>query len=224
MNRLTLNGGAAVRLLHHDFPERAARARHRSCRPATSRSPRRRSTTGKDLTPRAGRRLRPVRQRQDGAQGELSAATSSASAPTDAANPVTNLAITVDAVVDRRQPGLRAGLRPARTRSANGECGADLGPELRQHEARAPCYDPAIAQRLGHARRYNWEFSAGVQHELAAAGRPQRRLLPPRVRQLHRHRQPRRRAGRLHGVQRHGAGRSAAARRRRLHRSAASTT
>ena len=58
--------------------------------------------------------------------------------------------------------------------------------------------------------------SASVQHELVAARVGQRRLFPPLVRQLHRHRQRAGHAGRLQPVLRHGAARSAAARRRRL--------
>ena len=58
-------------------------------------------------------------------------------------------------------------------------------------------YDPDILRGWGK-RGYNWETSVSVQHELMLERVGRRRLLPPLVRQLPRHRQPCARAGRLH--------------------------
>ena len=78
--------------------------------------------------------------------------------------------------------------------NANGECGAvanrnfgSLVPETN--------YDEDILQGWGK-RIYNWELTAGAQREIAAARLGRDHLLPPLVRQLQRHRQPRRHAPR----------------------------
>ena len=75
MNRLTLNGGLRFDYFNTYFPGDSTSAPGRSCPTGTSRS---RSTdwyNWKDLSPRVAACLRPVRQRQDGAQGATSAAT-----------------------------------------------------------------------------------------------------------------------------------------------------
>ena len=88
------------------------------------------------------------------------------------------------ALVDRRQPRLRARLRsaqPARpTASAAPMSDLQLRPADAEHDVR-----PRRRSTGWGKRGYNWEFSTGVQHELMPRVSARRRLLPPLVRQLH---------------------------------------
>ena len=61
-------------------------------------------------------------------------------------------------------------------------------------------YDPATYSGWNN-RPYNWDFGATVTQQLSP-GVGHSRVLPAAVRQLHRHRQPRRGDGRLHAVRR----------------------
>ena len=68
------------------------------------------------------------------------------------------------ALVGRRRPRLTSRTATWRCPRANGECGAMAN----QNFGRATggnVYDPAILEGWG-VRGYNWEFSAGVQHEV----------------------------------------------------------
>ena len=69
------------------------------------------------------------------------------------------------------------------TRSAaNGECGPLADPFFNTIQG-GNDYDPDLLTGW-NKRNYNWEFSAGVQHELAPRVSTRRLLLPPVVRQL----------------------------------------
>ena len=149
------------------------------------------------LVPRLGAVVRPVRRRQDGAQGV-------AQQVRDRAGPAGHLRRHGqpgepprqhrDAHLDRRERELRARLRPdqragaghraERRRSVRHRVGHELRPADAQPELR-----PGGAERLGHAA-----VPVGVLGQRAARAAPRavgrRRLFPPLVRQLRRHRQP----------------------------------
>ena len=120
-----------------------------------------------------------------------------------------------DAVVERREPQLRAGLQPPerggqRRMRRDGQLAlrpAGAGQHLR------PGADARVEQaglQLGVLER-----RAARSDDAHVGGR---QLLPPRLRQLPGHRQPRPRPGGLRQVRRHGPGGSAPAGRRRLRR------
>ena len=89
--------------------------------------------------------------------------------------------------MERRQPQLRAGLRPAQP-GGQRRVRRDGEPGLRHA---APGRDVRPGELTdGATRDYNWQFSAGVQREVLPRVVGRRRLLPHLVRQLRRHRQP----------------------------------
>ena len=66
---------------------------------------------------------------------------------------------------------------------ANGECGRSRQPGVRHQRSPSDLYDKDLISGFNH-RQANWEFSAGVQHELMPRHRARRRLLPPRLGEL----------------------------------------
>ena len=97
---------------------------------------------------------------------------------------------------------------------ANGECGAVSDSELRQGRD----LDPLGRRRAARVRRARLQLGHVVGDPAPAERRDvaDGRLLPQLVRQLQRHRQPRRRSGGLRHLLHHGAVRPASAGRRRL--------
>ena len=76
--------------------------------------------------------------------------------------------------------------------AANGECQAWTNLNWGQ-QGQTTTVNPDVQEGWGK-RNWDWQFSAGVQHELAAARVGGRQLQPPVVGQLLRHAQPRARA------------------------------
>ncbi len=72
--------------------------------------------------------------------------------------------------------------------AANGEC-LGINNPLFGSAARSATFDDILRTGYGN-REANWEFSAGVQHEVAAARLGRRRLLPPDLEELPRDRRP----------------------------------
>ena len=125
----------------------------------------------KDISPRARRRVRPVRQRQDGDQGQRRALRRTASASRPAASPTTTTRRRLSALTDTRawtdldsngSPFDAAGAHPAER--------ADRLDRRRRTSARtspsSTTTDPAVLDGWG-ARGYNWEYTVSGQHELA---------------------------------------------------------
>ncbi len=100
---------------------------------------------------------------------------------------------------------------------SNGDCGTVSDTNF-GGPTRSTISAPATREGWGN-RPFQWEFSTGVQQELAPRV-PQRELLPPLVRQLHRGGQPGSGSVRLFTVLCDGSGRSPTAGWWRLHRRA----
>ena len=96
----------------------------------------------------------------------------------------------------------------------NGECGVLQNLNFGQNNPRATRYDPAYLNGSGN-RNYNWEVSAGIQHELLQGLAVNASYFRRLVWQLHGDRQPVGHAGRLRSVLRDAARRFATAGRRR---------
>ena len=179
--------------------------------PARSSRRRRTRRTG-PMSAAAWRRVRPVRQRQDGAQG--------------VAGPVHTLSDCCrrypgeqsgeqhDTDVERRQRQLRARLRPSQPGGARASAGP--GQTCTFGQVRAGNTRRA-ADALGGFNRqdYNWQGVSVAAARAPPQRRTERRLFPHLVRRLPGHRQPGADAGGLRSFLRHRAERQPAARRRR---------
>ena len=167
--------------------------RDRGCRTGTSTIPEIKNVPNwKDVNPRIGVSLRPVRQRQDGHQGErepqrpagldwhcarqqpgvtIVDATGRAPGPTSTTNCVPDCDLTQSGTFERRD------LRPVAQR------------QLRQRRASARVRLPGDSATGGASGRTTGSTPPACSSELIAAPLGQRRLLPPHRRQLLGHRQ-----------------------------------
>ena len=171
------------------------------------------------------RRVRPVRQRQDGNQGERRQV--SDRAHREQQRPRPQPADPHDAPDDadvERHASTRLAIRDAGTTFQTATCGrpaptasaARMDNQNFGKEIFTKSFDPDLIHGWGK-RTYNWEMGVSRAAGAAAPRRTHCRLLPPLVRQLLHREQPPDDDGRLHAVQHPDSGGSAAARRRWRH-------
>ena len=206
IKRMTVNAGLRWDYLNNKVERAGCAGRHLD-RPAALRRAEQRAELQRSVAA-ARRRLRPVRQRQDGAQGDAQPLRPDVDgrlrAPAESAQHVGQQR---DAAVERRDATTATASRKL------SELGALTNNAFGQVNI-ATRYDPETDHGFDN-RRNNWEVSTTVSHELMSRVVGGAVVLPPRAGTLHDHRQPRRHADRLPAVLRDGAERLAAAERRR---------